>query len=68
MTPFIASCACSCLLLYFLVTDLQTVLLMFFLKIHFRKISNGEHFLEQLLKCLVGGKKLSNFPLHTIKE
>lgn len=61
-------CACCCPLLYFLVTDLQSVLLMFCIKIHFRKIRNVEHFLEQLLAMFSRGKKLSNFPLHTIKE
>lgn len=49
-------CLQSCPLLYFLVTDLQTVLLMFFLKIRL-----GERFLEQLLKCLVGEKKTMQF-------
>lgn len=57
-----------CPLLYFLVTDLQSVLLMFCLKIHFKKIRNVEHFLEQLLAMFSRGKKLSNLHLHTIKE
>ena len=57
---YTALCSCCCPLLYFLVTDLQSVLLMFCLKIHFTKIRNVEHFLEQLLAMFSRGK---NYPI-----
>lgn len=65
---YTALCACCCSLLYFLVTDLQSVLLMFCLKIHFRKIRNVEHFLEQLLAMFSRGKKTIQFPFAYYKR